>query len=164
MLVNHQQLSQTLEKTKMMISSQEFEQANEQITQLQQLMTALFTSADFDKTIFLHPSEGNDFVLKNYPKEDILKVAGKLWVKNPYKLKFPTIKDDKNLTSNTKISSSLVPRGKYFVMGDNRDYSKDSRDFGMIEGKEVFKPLLIVGNEQFPKRKGIEIKDTPNAP
>lgn len=59
MLVNQQQLSQTLEKAKTMISSQEFEQANEQITQLQQLMTALFTSADFDKTIFLHPSEEN---------------------------------------------------------------------------------------------------------
>lgn len=112
-----------------------------------------------NKTIFLHPYEGNKFVLDNNSKENILKVAGKLWIKNPYKSQFKSIRDDNNISSKTKIPTHKITNGKYFVLGDNRDHSQDSKDFGMVDGKEIYRPLLIVGNKNNPKRQGMLIKN-----
>jgi signal peptidase I len=42
-------------------------------------------------------------------------------------------------TETNNLPRQVVPRGKYFVMGDNRDNSRDSRFIGPIPGS------LIVG-------------------
>jgi signal peptidase I len=47
------------------------------------------------------------------------------------------------------IGELVVPEGKYFVLGDNRNHSRDSRDWGFVDsGDLIGKPLLIYDSEE----------------
>lgn len=55
--------------------------------------------------------------------------------------------------TNKNVALQTVPEGKYFVMGDNRSVSYDSRDLGFVSqddiiGKVIFRfmPLNKIGN------------------
>jgi signal peptidase I len=160
------------------------------------------------KTFYLHHSEGDEYIKENYKEDEIVKILGKLWVKNPYEKTYPGINYDKYiLTENIlfnmivwennpwfhgrKIAMSKiladelepfeyalrrfaipypnpnnpnnknnertvvidipnfnafyfkVPKEEFFMIGDNRDNSQDSRFFGSIPYK------LIVGKPWF---------------
>ena len=52
-----------------------------------------------------------------------------------------------NLTDSESFSEIIVPKGQYFVMGDNRDNSRDSRAIGFIDRKRVIgKVNFIIGS------------------
>ena len=125
-----------------------------------------------EKNLYIHFSEGDEYIKAHYPAEKIKMIAGKLWVNNPYKEQFLGIHYDdavdlfqqmtlhlsaKQLAMKPTVASELpslpgypfnafyykVEKDHYFMMGDNRDHSNDSRFWGSVPYS------LIVGKPWF---------------
>jgi len=134
-----------------------------------------------DKHLYIHFSEGDEYIKKSYPSNKIKEIRGKLWVDNPYMDKYPGIQyaptsatafinllgrsQDSRYTIDmsptyvkefgTVVYSSKsgrpinafykkVEKDQYYMMGDNRDNSNDSRFWGSVPYKLVIgKPWFI---------------------
>jgi signal peptidase I len=54
------------------------------------------------------------------------------------------ILDDPNVTLPIPTETITVPEGRYFLLGDNRDHSKDSRVWGTVRLAEVKGPAFVL--------------------
>jgi signal peptidase I len=97
-----------------------------------------------NKVLYILPHEGDEYVKKNFSKDQYEKIDGRLWLKNPYRKKFPGIQNDPNIKDIGmyppelfNFPPTLVPEDNFFMMGDTRDHSNDSRFWGFVPYKYV---------------------------
>lgn len=77
--------------------------------------------------------EGDEFIIKRVigmPGEKIEYRDNELYI-NDKKM------DDPYNSNNTKDFSFIIPDGEYYVLGDNRSNSMDSREFGSFKKKQI---------------------------
>lgn len=122
-----------------------------------------------NKTLYVHMHEGDAYMREKYPKK-LITLLGKLFVKEPYtqagihyddrvnidaiilqylsmhRFAMTPIEIDEFAKNEMGINAYYfkVPKGEYFMMGDNRDHSSDSRFWGSVPYKYIVgKPWFI---------------------
>ena len=95
----------------------------------------------FDIVVLFKPDEPDKSLVKRIiglPEEIIEIRSGDVYI-NDKLLKQPfSSGDPEALKSPDDMKALLIPQGMFFVMGDNRRISLDSRRFGLVPQKYIF--------------------------
>ena len=63
----------------------------------------------------------------------------------------------KQMQNLTRDGDLVIPKGEYFVLGDNRNYSKDSRFWGFVSRQQIVaRPLVIYFSLTRPSTTDVE--------
>lgn len=124
-----------------------------------------------EKNLYIRPLEGDEYIKSTYPQKNIVTLNGKLFVKDPYaeahkgvhydntpiafeqmilhllnnQLAMEPVRVD-GLDGDAKYNAFYIkiPKDEFFMMGDNRDHSNDSRFWGTVPYKYIIgKPWFI---------------------
>jgi signal peptidase I len=91
-----------------------------------------------DVVVFRYPGDPSKNYIKRIvgvPGDHIEILRGSVFV-NGNRLVEPYV--PAQFRDERSMSEIIVPEGSYFVLGDHRNLSSDSRDFGVVEGEAIF--------------------------
>jgi signal peptidase I len=106
-------------------------------------------SQDFIKRVIGLPGDVIEINGDNNPTQVLIKPGGKgpfETLKEPYLPEpWTTLKDCcmVNGEASATPQALTIPSGEYFVMGDNRNYSSDSRVFGLVPRKNILAKAIL---------------------
>jgi signal peptidase I len=102
-----------------------------------------------DVVIFERPGNENKLLIKRIigmPDEKILIQDGYVYINGEY-LQEPYVQED-TLTEGMRIIESgfeyTIPTDSYMVMGDNREKSTDSREWGFVKSENIIGRAILV--------------------
>jgi signal peptidase I len=91
-----------------------------------------------DVVVFLYPHDHTKSYIKRViavPGDDLRIDHGKVWV-NGEQLAEPYV--PRRFQDDRSQPEMVIPKGEYFVMGDHRNISSDSRDFGTVAAPLIY--------------------------
>ena len=113
-----------------------------------------------DILVFKYPKNPEKFFTKRLiaiPGDVVSMSKGRVSVNNKWMTEAYVLPANNKITSKKIYEMGKVPEGYYFMLGDNRDHSNDSRSWGFLEKEAVYGKAASIWFS-FSSKEGIRLK------